>query len=392
MKTSFVFSLFIICILCSCNHKNQAKKVDLPVISLDCNRLCSIHDLDVLDRLEIVRLDSDEALFGDIDRIVRCKDRIYLMDANKTRTVYIYDLFGKYINKISKYGQGPEEYLQLTDLYVDPANNNLNVVTSVDRKILKYDCDGNRLGKPIQMPKAFSKFTLFDNQYIGYMGNNIQDREQPYNVWVMPRGMETKQKAFVIPDSWDSFDLGSRYPFSTYKSDFYYTKALDYTIYQMDEADGSFFPKYKFDLGNRSWLEDAKEAQQYEELRRSNPVCKYVVGFRGFQETERYLLAPFILDGQQVMGVYDKQEGKSRVASLDAYTNEYLMSFGEVIGMDATAIYSLVPAWHLKELWVGKNKHNDFEAKYPEQIKRLREKFDSVDEEGNPFLLIHYLN
>lgn len=53
--------------------------------------------------------------------------------------------------------------------------------------------------------------------------------------------METKQKAFMIPASWNSFDLGSRYPFSSFQSDFYYTKALDYTVYQMDEADGSFF-------------------------------------------------------------------------------------------------------------------------------------------------------
>ena len=67
--------------------------------------------------------------------------------------------------------------------------------------------------------------------------------------------METKQKAFMIPASWNSFDLGSRYPF-----------------YQMDEADGSFFPKYRFDLGDRSWPEDAKEVQPYEELRRSNII------------------------------------------------------------------------------------------------------------------------
>lgn len=145
-------------------------------------------------------------------------------------------------------------------------------------------------------------------------------------------------------------------------------------------------------MGGRSWPEDAKEAQQYEELRRSNPVCKYVVGFRGFQETGRYLLAPFILDGQQVMGVYDKKKEKSMVVSLDTYTDEYLMNFGQVIGMDATAVYSLVPAFYLKELWMGKNAFKDFELKYPEQIKRLREKFESVDEEGNPFLLVHYLN
>ena len=117
-----------------------------------------------------------------------------------------------------------------------------------------------------------------------------------------------------------------------------------------------------------------------------------MVGFRGFQETGRYLLAPFILDGQQVMGVYDKKKEKGMVVSLDTYTDEYLMNFGQVIGMDATAVYSLVPAFYLKELWMGKNAFKDFELKYPEQIKRLREKFESVDEEGNPFLLVHYLN
>ena len=388
MRKSLVLGL-VFCILGGCSHKKE--KADLPVIALDCNQLSSIHDWGVLDRLEIVRLDSEEALFGDIDRIVRYKDRIYLMDANKTRTVYIYDLSGKYINKISKYGQGPDEYLQLADLYIDPTDASLNVATRIDRKIMKFDLDGKQLRKVIGTPKAFTRLTQFKDRYVGYMGNYIQDCENPYNVWVLSEKMETKQKTFMIPASWNSFDLGSRYPFSSFQSDFYYTKALDYTVYQMDEADGSFFPKYRFDLGDRSWPEDAKDAQPYEELRRSNPVCKYVVGFRGFQETEHYLLAPFILDGQQVMGVYDKKEGKSRVVSLDTYTDEYLISFGEVIGMDATAIYSLVPAWYLKDLWVGRNEYNDFEAKYPEQVKRLRVKFDSVDEEGNPFLLIHYL-
>lgn len=244
MRKSLVLGL-VLCMLGGCSHKKE--KADLPVIALDCNLLSSIHDWGVLDRLEIVQLDSEEALFGDIDRIVRYKDRIYLMDANKTRTVYIYDLSGKYINKISKYGQGPDEYLQLADLYIDPADASLNVVTRIDRKIMKFDLDGKQLRKVIGTPKAFTRLTQFKDRYVGYMGNYIQDCENPYNVWVLSEKMETKQKTFMIPASWNSFDLGSRYPFSSFQSDFYYTKALDYTVYQMDEADGSFFPKYRFD-------------------------------------------------------------------------------------------------------------------------------------------------
>ena len=82
MKKNWIVGLFV-CILCSCNHKKQGEEAVVPVISLDCNQLSSIHDWEILDRLEIVQLDSDKALFGDIDRIVRYKDRIYLMDAKK---------------------------------------------------------------------------------------------------------------------------------------------------------------------------------------------------------------------------------------------------------------------------------------------------------------------
>ena len=39
--------------------------------------------------------------------------------------------------------------------------------------------------------------------------------------------METKQKAFMISATWNSFDFGSRYPFSSYQSDFYYTRTFE---------------------------------------------------------------------------------------------------------------------------------------------------------------------
>ena len=59
-EKSLVLGLML-CILGGCSHKKE--KADLPVIALDCNQLSSIHDWGVLDRLEIVRLDSEGGSF-----------------------------------------------------------------------------------------------------------------------------------------------------------------------------------------------------------------------------------------------------------------------------------------------------------------------------------------
>jgi hypothetical protein len=70
--------------------------------------------------------------------------------------------------------------------------------------------------------------------------------------------------------------------------------------------------------------------------------------------------------------------------------NKYFFSFGTIIGIDEKAIYTLIDASNLKRMWDGKDKYgNDFESKYPEQTKRLRERFSRIDKEGNPFLVIY---
>jgi len=45
----------------------------------------------------------------------------------------------------------------------------------------------------------------------------------------------------------------------------------------------------------------------------------------------------------------------------------------------------------VKKMIVGRDEYNDFEALYPEEIKRLRAKLGhlKIDEMSNPFLLVY---
>ena len=51
--------------------------------------------------------------------------------------------------------EGPDEYLQLADLYIDPTDASLNVATRIDRKIMKFDLDGKQLRKVIGTGRPF---------------------------------------------------------------------------------------------------------------------------------------------------------------------------------------------------------------------------------------------
>ena len=165
---------------------------------------------------------------------------------------------------------------------------------------------------------------------------------------------------------------------------------MDPNIYTVEDND--IYASYTFDLGQTTLPEEYRSFEAYEELRDEFKHMNYVYNFYNFQETDNFLIVQTVYKGQVLFGIYNKQDGQSKIARTDANTDKYLLSFGQIVGMDETAIYALVEAEDVKRMWDGKDKYNDYEAKYPEQIKRLREKFNHIDENGNPFLLIYSIH
>jgi hypothetical protein len=151
-----------------------------------------------------------------------------------------------------------------------------------------------------------------------------------------------------------------------------------------------FSVAYTFDFGKDTWPEEHKEFDKYKELLRGVNMGQYsyINQIENFQESKNHLIAEVIYKGQTRLCIYNKQTGKTYIAEPDVYY-ELLISFRRIINTDENAIYTLTNASEIKELHDGKNAYNDFEAEYPEQIKRIREKFPHVDEEGNPFLVIY---
>jgi hypothetical protein len=394
MKQTVLISAFIFCLIGGCTCESPKTKAlqtgDVLTLRFDFNEEpVNIHDIGLIYDMEILNLDCKEAIFGIVDKIIKYKTRIYLMDNHQTYSVIIYDTLGNFVNLIDKHGQGPKEYIQLNDIFINREDETLNLLSRSDRKILKCDLDGNILSVG-KMPKIFSNMLKIKDGYLGYMGNDISNIEYPYNLWTLSNDMNVKEYFSEIDPTWNSIDLGSRTIFSSYSDITYYIRPLDFDIYSL--KDGVFSTAYTYDFGKWTWPKAYREWDKYKDLlENGDGRMSYITGIDHFQETQNHLIADVIHQFQRKLCVYNKLTKKACIAMPDVYTDKYFCSFGRIIGFDETAIYSLVDAPDMKELWTGKDEYNDFESQYPEQIKRLREKFPHIDEEGNPFLIIHYI-
>lgn len=389
-KIIFYITLMLCSILHSCNNKPQLSYSEVTPIKFDFDKeMKSIHDVNLIKDVDIISLDCDEVIIGEIDKIIKFDTIIYLMDKNQNKSIYLYNIEGTFLRSISNYGSGPDEYAQLTDMFIDPIDSSLNILSRFDKKILKYDLRGEKLRLIKRMPKAFTSMNKMNESYSGYMGNYSEDFKKPYNLWLLSENLEPISNFFKIDKIWESRSHGSYYPFSKYKDKHYYTTLMDYNIYLISNDNVQI--KYNFDLDKMEWPKDM-DINKITEQERLVLYNNYIYGFFNFQETEQHLVTNFLYRGQYLMCVYQKKEKEANIVTLEPYSEKYFFPFGKIISFDENTIFALNESEHIYRMWKGKDEYNNFEEKFPTQVKNLREKFDIIREDGNPFLIMYSIN
>lgn len=257
----------------------------------------------------------------------------------------------------------------------------------MDRKILKYDLEGANFKQVEYLPKNFRQFSKLEDGYVGYMGNYIEDGKHPKNIFTLSKDLQIKGEFLEIDETWDSKVLDNGSVFSNYEDKTYFIQPMDFNVYSI--GTDMISKTYYIDFGDKSWPQDLTEYGDVRRVLRETPE-RYIQRFYDFQETDNFLIIKLLIKGQYCLALYNKSTQETFVADLTPYTDKYFFPFGKIVGIDENAIYTSIEASEMKVFVTGKNEYNNFESQYPEQIKRLREKFPNINEEGNPFLIIYY--
>jgi len=378
----YITLLFVSLLLFSCTSKNTNNTSgELDPIKLEVKKGTeSIHSIGLITDVNLISLDCNETI-GEINKVVRFNHKLYLLDVSQNNSVYIFSENGSYINHIANYGNGPEEYIDLMDIYINPEDSTLNLVSRIDKKRITYDLNGQFIAVE-KMPKSFVSMLKINGGYIAFMGHNTEDSEKPFNVWSLDDTYNVRGASFTINPSINYSKSG--HTLSQFGDIIHFITPRDYHVYSIGD-DGKGTVNYTFELDGLEYPDDVDEkAPAF--------ASPYIDRFRDFQETTHHLLVGFLYNGQYLMGVYNKETQRVHVVTLESNEEKYFVSFGQIVGYDEHTIYAMVDASSMKTAWDGRNAYNDFRDKYPQQINNLRTKFKQVDPEGNPYLMMYSIN
>lgn len=140
--------LFVLTFVCfSCSEKGTQEQI---IIDLEKGVEDSIGYSLFVDSIERINLDAtDECLIGTITDMAVTRDCICIFD-ERQQTIWIFGSDGRYRNKISKKGEGPEEYDYISRFEYDERNQHIILLSPGRKSLLYYTPEGKYL-KTVQL-------------------------------------------------------------------------------------------------------------------------------------------------------------------------------------------------------------------------------------------------
>lgn len=385
IRTGGLFAILSILLLTNCT----VTKIEPAIWNVECDfsKISDVNDSGIITDVNIVSLQDTSVYLNEINKIAILDTIVYLLDKEKN-SLYVFSNNGKYIHTISDQGHGANEYLMLSDFCIDKKKQTINVLSRLDKKIFIYDKFGKNLIEVKALPKQFFKIEKRKEGYIGYMGNYTADEQFPYNYWLMDENFSIIGQFGEINTNLESRVSNNLEPFSQYDGTLHVLSEFSRDVICLEDSDIQASTIYKYDFGKCNL--PSLSSRDYADDRKMFEIKNtYIANPIRFQETDRYILSLVLYQGQYKLIVYDKKKSMTEIVSLDAYTQKYLFSFGNVVYMNEKEIYTIIDAKNIYDVWIGYNEFNNFEKEYPSQVENLRKDIKSVNADGNPFLVIY---
>ena len=195
MKRNILLFLFTLIVLFSSCRKSSPnfsdnkeeisllRNIEKPIeVHIDLNNDCLPFD-SLMNKVNYVKLETTgDNLVGGISQILFVDDKIIIVDAEKSKTITVYDGKGHFLYKIGTLVQGLMEYGSLDHVAFTPGKEML-VITDLKSGCLKYYSIDGRYVKSVKLPYWFSRCEFItDNLIAGFSlaGNVISERNKKY--------------------------------------------------------------------------------------------------------------------------------------------------------------------------------------------------------------------
>ena len=406
---SWYFTVIIFLLFLSCKDKikeNNQPLGEVTIIHLDslmeANLLLSNHCFDSLrnfsfdgclltladgwpDSLRTIKLEtSSECLLGALKKIEFADSLIFISDYNEH--LYVFDMNGRFLNRIGEIGRDPNQVSAITSFYVDKNNKVVGVYDGFRRCIHRYSYLGIKYdkitcGEQIESGSITDVNVIANRELLLTLSCGIDDL---YNYAILSAD-DGSLKAYILPYQvkyTENSTRGNLSCFARPSEKLWLTALLSDTIYEY--ADGKIIPKFvvksslatidaEVFVDRKEWISPAHAMA----FLRDNGYSK---GQTGIWANDRYLYFDMFCRGSWYSIYYDYLNHKGYKSK--QYSRGNVLMPGRFLTTTSDAFVSYVTAYdfiHQPEGCIDVDRP---------LWRDLRER---TMEDDNPILLLYYI-
>ena len=152
----------------SCNHLSNSAEADysnVTEIQYDEKKENVIGIDQIVEGCSFVRLETEKSsLIGKIDQLLLCDSFIVVVDKHIAKSILVFNYDGIFLNRISRLGNGPGEYLIINHVAIND-NNEVCILDNIKGRITLFDISGKFLSSQ-DIPFKSIKMDFLDNDNI----------------------------------------------------------------------------------------------------------------------------------------------------------------------------------------------------------------------------------
>ena len=346
----------------------------------------AIQDSIYFKEAKIINLETiDESLLSEIRRIFMDDNKLFIYDG-KMNEIFMFDTTGKYINKINRKGEGPGEYVQLSDFTIDPQKKQIVLLCAIPEKQMYFSYDGKLL-KEEKNHEFYSRFSL-DKNYIYFERTNKNSQIHTLN-------KETKEKKesmtpINIKNSY--YTKGNSF---TNCGNILFSRRFDNSIYEL--SDGLIQKKYDINFKGHSFPKQLIDEADITVIKNECDEHEYIFSMSNVIENNKNIL--FYTN----MGIFiynkntDVLKGYKQIQNTKLPIIDYPFIYYIPIENTNKIACSIDEPSFIKHIaeQINNNPNSDkikeIKSKYPNLIKEITTIGEKIVDENNPLLFIYEL-
>jgi hypothetical protein len=257
-----------------------------------------------MESVSYIQLETEEnSLIGTITNIYVSTDRIYVLDMIKTKSLFIFDMSGKFINRVCRLGNGPGEYRYVMDFVVNEKRD--EIILLVDgNKIIITDLQGKFIRDHTLKKNHYSYLFSLDDSFHVLGCHPASDPDCLISMTDM--NFDVVKEYCPGSKNQTNMRMNSEVNYSGHGSNYLFASPLSSIIYQISKEE--CVPLYEFKVDDELRLteeklekhEDIASSQYYEEMSR-------LFSLSGYFELRKNLFVTFRLEKKEYWGVYNPE-------------------------------------------------------------------------------------